>query len=530
MDSSLGTRISLAGNIGTVKFVGNVQGTSGIWLGIEWDDPTRGKHDGVHNEKSYFNCSIPNSGSFIRPTAQNLSYGVSFLQALSTKYVEQLHGVATQEKVILGSSNGSIEVEGPHLDKIRTKLARLDRLRDVSLDGEKVARADPGDTIRRTCSNIRNLDLSHSLLPSWDVVAAIVAELHGLQSLALNHNRLQQPSDLAKMAVSFQHLEELQLNATLTSWSAMLDVIRYTPKLRFLEMGYNRLTLLETSSVTSDDMNECVLQSLNLDSNECKDWPAVCKAMQIFPSLQRLLLSSNGIAQIPSPAEGQSDILQGLHHLALPSNLLCSWNDIDALSRWCPGLRTLALGLNPFVVGEAHARYSKQVTVALMPSLVILDGVNISAKERVDCELFYLSYVAKNGFQSHLSPADYPRWQELCAKHGEPSVATNNIEASGKLSTRLIGIQVYQYSEPPARILTVPARKPDAVIQVLPTMTLRMLRNKIAKSLKANRKTATLWTLLDEGTITVELGKDEDGHSLDWLGIENDSQMIVVLG
>ncbi len=97
--------------------------------------------------------SIPNSGSFIRPTAQNLSYGVSFLQALSTKYVEQLHGVATQEKVILGSSNGSIEVEGPHLDKIRTKLARLDRLRDVSLDGEKVARADPGDTIRRTCSS-----------------------------------------------------------------------------------------------------------------------------------------------------------------------------------------------------------------------------------------------------------------------------------------------------------------------------------------------------------------------------------------
>lgn len=68
-------------------------------------------------------------------------------------------------------------------------------------------------------------------------------------------------------------------------------------------------------------------------------------------SLQRLLLSSNGIAQIPCPAEGQSEILQGLRHLALPSNLLCSWNDIDALSRWCPGLKTLALGLNPFVVG-----------------------------------------------------------------------------------------------------------------------------------------------------------------------------------
>lgn len=93
-----------------------------------------------------------------------------------------------------------------------------------------------------------------------------------------------------------------------------------------------------------------------------------------------------------------------------------------------------------------------------------------------------------------------------------------------------LGIQVYQYLEPPTRTLAVPTRKPDAVIQVLPTMTLRMLRNKIAKSLKASRKTASLWTLLDEGTTTVELSKDEDGHSLDWLGIENDSQMIVVLG
>ena len=26
----------------------------GIWIGVEWDDPSRGKHDGVHEGHRYF--------------------------------------------------------------------------------------------------------------------------------------------------------------------------------------------------------------------------------------------------------------------------------------------------------------------------------------------------------------------------------------------------------------------------------------------------------------------------------------------
>jgi hypothetical protein len=53
---------------------------------------------------------------------------------------------------MLGSSNGAIEVEAVDLDKIRGKFANLDRLREVSLDNENVARYDemPG-TIIKTC-------------------------------------------------------------------------------------------------------------------------------------------------------------------------------------------------------------------------------------------------------------------------------------------------------------------------------------------------------------------------------------------
>lgn len=104
------------------------------------------------NDESYIHMRlrVPNAGSFIRPSP-SISYGRSFLNALRTKYIEAQHGTATQEKVILGSSNGAIEVEVVNLDKIRGKFARIERLREISVDFEMVAHADaPGD-IRGTC-------------------------------------------------------------------------------------------------------------------------------------------------------------------------------------------------------------------------------------------------------------------------------------------------------------------------------------------------------------------------------------------
>ena len=53
---SPGVRLRLFGHLSTVKFVGEVQGTRGTWLGVEWDDPNRGKHDGVKDGVRYFTC------------------------------------------------------------------------------------------------------------------------------------------------------------------------------------------------------------------------------------------------------------------------------------------------------------------------------------------------------------------------------------------------------------------------------------------------------------------------------------------
>lgn len=50
-------RLSLRDQLCTVRYVGNIADKPGEWLGVEWDDPQRGKHNGTHQGKVYFQCT-----------------------------------------------------------------------------------------------------------------------------------------------------------------------------------------------------------------------------------------------------------------------------------------------------------------------------------------------------------------------------------------------------------------------------------------------------------------------------------------
>jgi dynactin complex subunit len=55
-DIYVGKRLSFDGQLCTVRYLGEVKGTKGEWLGVEWDDPTRGKHSGENGGVKYFEC------------------------------------------------------------------------------------------------------------------------------------------------------------------------------------------------------------------------------------------------------------------------------------------------------------------------------------------------------------------------------------------------------------------------------------------------------------------------------------------
>ena len=90
----IGSRIIDGENFrGTVRYIGPVavaKDKSEVWIGVEWDAPDRGKHDGSCVDSAgilhrYFSC-IDGSGSFVKQS--KVHAGRSFLEVLKERYVE----------------------------------------------------------------------------------------------------------------------------------------------------------------------------------------------------------------------------------------------------------------------------------------------------------------------------------------------------------------------------------------------------------------------------------------------------------
>lgn len=519
----LGTRLALSGYIGTIRYVGKVEGTGGVWLGVEWDDPNRGKHDGIKDGKCYFPCLSAGAGSFIRPLP-SLQYGKTFLRALTGKYIEQLHGSDTQETVVLGSSNGAIQVEAVNLDKIRGKFASLERLQEVSLDKEYVFGTGAPGEIRERCPNVKGVDLSHSLIPSWDVVALIATELPSLERLSLNNNRLRPPSDSKLVMGAFSRLTELQLNGTLMAWQAIMDVIALMPRLNRLESGYNRLQALTS---LPPGLPAPAVTTINLDCNQLSGWAETFQALSPFPKLVRLILSSNLFESIPLPTDPQ--IPSKLTHLSLSSTGISKWSSIDTLNLWCPGLESLSLNGTPLLKDSQLGPVWQQIVIARLPRLQTLDGTSIGPRHRVDAELFYLSRIARESFLSDAARnAAHPRWVELCELHGAPDVDPGTKIKDDKLKNHLIEIKASLSSDSPlssanqALMLTKP-------VKVLSSASLRILRLKLLKLFKAPRDAESeLWVRTADGKVTPlgdNAGTDDDKEIDWWVG--NDSEVLL---
>ncbi|KAN0077124.1 hypothetical protein V8E55_010979 [Tylopilus felleus] len=521
---TIGTRFhSPSSHFGTIRYIGQVAGTDGLWYGVEWDDPTRGRHDGVKNGKRYFNCRIPNSGSFIRPSAPQ-SFGCSFLTALTLKYVEAEHGPATLETVILGSSNGAIEVEAVGLDKVRRNLGDLGRLREISLNRELVATGDAEGDILATCPNIRGLDLSATLLATWRSIADITAELPHLERLALNRNRFL-PLNHELPTLAFSRLRELQLNSTLISWVEFMEVARFMASLQSVELGHNYLKSLNPRSSSAIPG----LLSLNFENNLLDDWIRTTDSLRDITSLERLILSGNGIRTIP-PFSSAPSPLQGIKSLSLSRNDLEQWRCMDALHAWCPNLESLRMIGNPLTEDSAFAGYARQFITAKIPTLLALDSTAISARERTDCELFYLSFVSKHVPGSdHEKAQQHPQWIALCNKHGRPAESSGQNVHEDKLSNRLISVLVQRSAKSPVNPRDpIDIVDPPISVKVLKNMKLSSFRLKLIKSLKISspRVVVQVWLKLRDGYVPL----DKDGHDLEWYGIENGTHLVVYTG
>jgi len=135
----------------------------------------------------------------LKATSPSLNRGRTFLEALRDKYIESTHDEGI-ESITLGSSDGAIEVEAVNMNKVRSKFAQLEELKEVGMENHMISSAGRPGEIASTCPSkwlfryqslmpkppdIRRLDLSQNLLSSWEDVVAIVTQLTHLESLTL---------------------------------------------------------------------------------------------------------------------------------------------------------------------------------------------------------------------------------------------------------------------------------------------------------------------------------------------------------
>lgn len=202
----VGQRVSYGGALCTVRYVGEVAGTTGSWLGVEWDDSTRGKHDGSHKGERYFTCMLlkvfkrypfPNNvnlglsksstaASFVRPTRPKDDVQ-GFLSALKEKYLsdpEQDKNGQPGAQILISGRKVAEEVG---FDKIWKKLAQVKDLKIVILDGMRMAvsRQDGDGPIAESCPSIVHVDLSRNLFETIGPVVNICAELKTLRKLSI---------------------------------------------------------------------------------------------------------------------------------------------------------------------------------------------------------------------------------------------------------------------------------------------------------------------------------------------------------
>lgn len=240
-------RVQVLQDKGTVRYVGRVDGQNGVWVGIEWDDPSRGKHNGSIGGKKYFEC-LANApgGSFVR--FEKVNEGITVPEAILLRYQQKEDtDLASNRDMYVKSVSGKlIQVELVGRDEVQKRQSQLHLLKQAKCTGMRVSGVGPGGQLRSACASLTELDLSDNLLSRADTVASLCAELGSLRTLDLSGNRLALP-DAVPDSLAPQHWTQLQalvLNHCAVSWPQVVTLQWSLPSLRELHLCDNGIASL----------------------------------------------------------------------------------------------------------------------------------------------------------------------------------------------------------------------------------------------------------------------------------------------
>lgn len=490
---------------GTVRYVGPVATSSRkdvVWVGVEWDDGTRGKHDGsvvLENGKKvkYFETTERTGGSFVKP--EKLTLGVSFVEALRKRYVDMDAPRLAPDDVFEGcfantkrGPTKQIEFRGElkvrSVQQLGTDVDRVSmRCADVAFLGD-----DRRDDDEAALSKLRQVDLQCNLLASWQAVSDIAKGLPRLVTLDVSGNRLGRvlaDYDLAPLS----EVEHLSANGCdLSCWEDVLRLIRAAPRLETLHVASNPI------SPPSAEFASSKLRLLDVAKTRLASASPLATA---FPDLEELFASEN-----PQLRDFFGISMPRVATLAVGSCGLERWAAVDDLARAFPNLSSLRFGLDNAVSANLGPSETRAFVLARLPQLDTLNGASVSRKEICEAEKRFLRIAELKKDEEFCDPR---RLAQLRASY--PDATTSASSSSRKLEANLLDLTL-------TSLASASADAPDKRVKLPASTKVILLKRLCSKHFDLDQDQIILFFRIDKNDLAAAK-LDDDQAPLHYFGI-----------
>ncbi|KAM0696807.1 hypothetical protein Q7P36_002878 [Cladosporium allicinum] len=439
----IGQRLSLKSQTCTVRYVGQVADKQGQWLGVEWDDASRGKHDGTHEGVSYFKCrsKSPTAASFLRPK-QNWDESRTLLQALREKYISPEEASNTEIVYISGKY-----AEEVGLEKLAKRQAQLLGIHTLVLD-RMCIRYHQGDdeadrSVADLCANITTLDLGGNLFETWDEILHLCRLFPKLHSLTLDGNRLR--NTVSTQSDGLPNIRYLGLANTLLEPAEIASATSSVPKLQTLILTSNELEAWEPRL---DTTLPSTVHSIDLSKNDFTTLASLTGILTL-PNLHTLILKSNKIGSRPQSLHqhrpNPTPLSQSLKTLDLRANEISTWAPISSPPHLLPSPDKPPHRHQPPLLKPRLRRQHLPHTLRRLhpnprPPPAPANPKPQHSQIARECAKAPTAEKRAEVLSAH------PRWEALCAEYGEPVVTGPRMRGEvdpASLAARLVRVTFY---------------------------------------------------------------------------------------
>ena len=418
----LGKRVELNEKTAKIKYVGPLRHKKDfkeneIWLGLEWDDKTRGKHNGTVEGYEYFKTTNgDNSGSLVKMTKVNV--GQTFKGALGYKYnfyeeegndyhkdvdkaLEKDNFITTDKKII------NIELVGK--EKAAKKFSEFEYMPCIDLNYSYINSL--GNDLSNILPRLKELSLTRTLLTKWSEFLDILIQFKNLTLLNFSENILifddKFDEDINKFTSGEykQHLNTLVLNKCNLDTYHLIKLSPIFTNLDYLYLKDNKINpdtynnsenkKFIDDNISNIEKNTTNLKYLSLEQNKINSF---FFGYNIFksPKLKYINLNQNLISDlIPEEnIEENQKILElfkkSMEHILLDYNMFKK----EDYTKIMVDLETMELKdidiLNNGFIDKIGVEKVKIEMIGRNPQLKILNNTTITKIMRRDSEKQYL--------------------------------------------------------------------------------------------------------------------------------------------